>query len=242
MFCPFCGAQVMDGASFCNACGGNITGAPAPAHNTAPAYNPVDYQTQKNAVRESEMTALAKTIDHFNLKKNEFDQYDAVCELVNYYSRGAKSSLIVWGAICFFLGIFCAFAMGDAAVAPLLIFSLPGCLMIAGGILMKINSKKKYAFYQAEYARLSQELYEHYMAYPNCPVGAEYANPDILAVLMSYLQSGRADTIKESINVAVSEATRAEMNDYLATIQANTEAINSQTKVAAFFAAANYFK
>ena len=240
MFCPFCGAQVMDGASFCNACGGNITGAPAPAPNPAPAYNPVDYQAQKNAVRESEMTALAKTIDHFNLKKNEFDQYDAVCQLVNYYSRGAKKSLIVWGGICFFFGIIVAVASSSAV--PALLFCLPGALMIAGGLLMQINSKKKYEFYQAEYARLSQELYEHYMAYPNCPVGAEYANPDILEVLMSYLQSGRADTIKESINVAISEATRAEMNDYLATIQANTEAINSQTKVAAFFAAANYFK
>lgn len=242
MFCPYCGSQTADGASFCVACGKNIASV-AP---TQPAQPAVDFQANKNAVRQSEINALSKAIRYFSEKQSEFEEYDLVCDLVNDFSRGAKSSLLVWGCIITTFGLFSLLAVAaedPSILLPVfLILALPGMLMIAGGILMKVNSKRKYRYFQSEYARLSQELYEHYINYPDCPVGPEYANPEILTILLDIIQSGRADTIKESINLAISDSEQREMNDYLNMIEQNTAAINAQTRVAAFFAAANFFK
>lgn len=242
MFCPNCGSQVPDGGAFCSNCGANVTGAVAQQNAINAQIQMQQFQAQKNAVRQSEIAALESTYQYFSQKRAEFEEYDLVCDLVNYYAGGAKSSLLVWGCIIATFGLIGCLAGADAIVGCLLCFLLPGAAMIVGGILMKVNNRKKYAYFQDEYARLSQELYNYYMAYPNCPIGAEYANPEIISLIMGVLQSGRADTIKESINLLVAEADQAEMNEYLAMIEQNTEAINAQTRVAAVFAAANFFK
>lgn len=240
MFCSNCGKQIADDAAFCMHCGKNLSAAPA-----QPAQPAVDFQAQKNSIRESEIKALSDALNYFSQKKSEFEEYDLVCDLVNDFSHGAKSSLLVWGCIITtfgLLGLLATLSEGEGALGMLLIALLPGILMMVGGILMKVNNRKKYAYFKSEYARLSQELYEYYISYPNCPVGPEYSNPEILSIFLGILQSGRADTIKESINLALNEADRAEVNAYLDMIEQNTSAINAQTRVAAFFAAANFFK
>ena len=243
MFCPFCGATVADGAAFCSTCGKSLSAQPSVAVQAPPI---TDYQAQKNAVRQSEINALDNGLRYFMQKKDDFDAYDMVCELVNYYAGGAKSSLLVWGCIIATFGIIGLLAAasggGAALLGMFLAFLLPGGMMIAGGILMKINNRKKYAYYQQEYANLSQSLYEHYLGYPNCPVGPEYVNPEILSLVMGILQSGRADTIKESLNILESSVKQSEIDAYLEMIESNTAAINAQTRVAAVFAAANFFK
>lgn len=237
MFCPHCGSQVADGVAFCSNCGGNLNVASQPVQQ--PVY---DYQAQKMAVRQSEINALANVMQHFEQKRSEFEEYDAVCTLVNYYSRGAKGSLLVWGIIISVVGLLVCFADASAVVGGLVGFIIPGAAMIVGGILMKVKNRKNQEYYNAEYARLSEELYNHYLAYPNCPVGPEYVSPDILELIMAVMQSGRADTIKESINLLLAEADQDEINEYLASIEANTSAIRANTGVAAVFAAANFFK
>lgn len=238
MFCSKCGSQVADGAAFCASCGASLTVAPAPAQPAQPA---IDFQAQKNAIRQSEMAALSNALDYFNQKRSEFEEYDLVCDLVADFARGAKSGLLVWGCIITTFGLLTLLS-GEAILPLLLVLVLPGAAMIAGGILMKVNNRKKYEYFQNEYSRLSQELYTHYINYPNCPVGPEYSNPEILEIIMGILQSGRADTIKESINLAIREANETEVSEYLEMIEQNTAAINTQTKVAAVFAAASFFK
>lgn len=225
MFCSKCGSQVADGTAFCPSCGNSLLAA-----------NPVDvgaqqYNIQKNSVRQSEISELDRAIRHFDQKRDVFKEYDLVSELVDDYAAGAKKSLLVWGIIITVLGVFILAGGGGAGS---LAFILPGGAMIAGGILMQVNNKKKLAYFKSEYARLSAELYDHYLACPNCPVGAEYANPDILDMIMGVLQSGRADTIKEAINLLLAEANQAQVNATLAAIQ-------QSSSDAAFFAAANLF-
>lgn len=249
MFCSNCGAQIPEGGKFCSGCGQaiNADGTVTPVVQAPAVDNMIAFQAQKNALRQSEIGALENTLAHFNQKRTEFEEYDLVCELVNDFSRGAKSALLVWGIIivsCGLLGLLGVLSEGvmEGVLGVLLAFILPGAAMMVGGILMKVNSAKKKAYFEAEYARLSQELYDHYVAYPNCPVGPEYVNPEILELILSTLISGRADTIKESINLLIAEANQAEVNAYLESIEAQTASINANTRVAAVFAAANFFK
>ncbi len=92
MFCPQCGSQVADGSTFCPSCGRNLTVA-------APIQPAVDFQAQKNAVRQSEISALSDAINYFGARKAMFQEYDSICALVNHFARGARSALLVWGCI-----------------------------------------------------------------------------------------------------------------------------------------------
>ncbi|MBQ3230787.1 MAG: zinc ribbon domain-containing protein [Clostridia bacterium] len=263
MFCPYCGNNVPDGAAFCSSCGNNLSANQAPAQTVVNDYQyqqqqmqqqymmqqqmqMQQFQMQKNAVRQSEISALDQALRYFSQKRDVFEEYDNVCNLVNHYARGAKSALIVWGAIITSFGFLASLSAIENGFSTFVVFLLlmivPGLAMITGGILMKINNRKKFNYYQDRYAVLSQELYNFYMSYPECPVGPEYANPDILALIMETLQSGRADTIKEAINLLIQDANDAEYVEYLNAIQENTAAINSQTRVAAIFAAASFFR
>ena len=215
------------------------------------------YQAQKSSIRQSEINRLHETINYFLYKKPEFDEYDVVCNKLNVYSRGSSNALIIWGSILASLGLLLviiglvhATEMGDSSsMYDLIVFLVYGGLpflggagMIVGGIFKKRNHANAYAYYQQRYAYLSDSLYRHYIAYTDCPVGPQYTNPDILMVLMDYLQSGRADTIKESINFAINDANQAEINDYLSRIEAHAQAIDTQTRVATIFAAASLFR
>ncbi len=247
MFCSKCGQQIPDNSTFCSACGNQVSGSSnvavsTPAPTTNYDYNAqmqVQFQMQKNAVRQSEMQSLNNAIQYFFQKKAQFDEFDAVSELVNYYSRGAKSGLIVWGAIIASFGLVFLAGAGSIGFSELMMgivmFLVPGSAMIFGGILMKKNNRRKFAYYQQRYAELSQELYDYYARYPDCPVGPEYVNPDILCVIMDVLESGRADTVKESLNLLLQEISDDEYREYLESINANTNAI-------AFFAAASFFR
>ncbi len=239
MFCSSCGKQIPDNSTFCSGCGAQV--GPIMQAQVVPTQNwgapdPLQsqFQMQKNAVRQSEIQSMQQTIQYFMQKKDVFDEYDAVSTLVQHYAQGASSALIVWGSIIATIGLF-SLSGGPSVWAFSFLFLLfPGIMMIVGGILLKVNCRKKYAYYQERYDALSQELYDHYTRYPNCPVGPEYCNPDILYSILSVLESGRADTIKESINLLINEMDRQQYNAYL-------EQINANTRTAAIFAAASFF-
>lgn len=286
MFCPNCGQQVADDASFCMTCGSKLEAAAeqtpvyeepmqqepvyqepaqqapaqqipsyqAPVYQTpmyqAPAYQapvqnqtPADYQYQMNALRNSEMNALSAAWNYFAQLRGRYQEYDRVCKQVMYYARGAKNALLIWGSIALGIGLF--FALGFAtdpdargsvlelALPFLCIFGIPGLLMIGGGILMKVNNRRKLAKYQKQYVELVRELCGYYAAYPGCPVGMEYSNPDTIAYIMKLLQSGRAYTIRDGINLMVSERS-GRINGHTANLVRSTRAVNPQGNIPIF--------
>lgn len=251
MFCFKCGAQLPDGAGFCSSCGASLNGgAPSPQapvmdYQAQMQMQAQQFQVQKNSVRQSEIASLTHCYEYFNQKRDTFRKYDMVNDRLSYYLRGAKSALIVWGAIIASLGLIGFAGLKDDAsfgIGMIVMFFIPGAAMIAGGVLMKVNNKKKCRHYESEYIRLSKELNDHYNAYPMCPVGAEYANPEILEIILNVLNSGRADTIKEAINVLIAEVNQAEMNAYLQCIEAYSRQTAASSTTAAVFAAASFFR
>lgn len=253
MFCNKCGTQLPDGTPFCSSCGANLNASVNPAQAPMMDYQAQmqmqqmqaqQYQMQKNSIRQSEIALLQNVYDHFNLKRATFQEYDKVGERLSYYQRGARSALIVWGAIITVISFMIASMVGSSsgAFAVFLVFSFLGAGMIAGGVMMKVNNKKKLRLYESEYIRLSEELNAHYNAYPMCPVGAQYSNPEIIEVIMDVMQSGRANTIADAINILVSDINQSEMQAYLQSIENYSRQTAAASKTAAVFAAASFFK
>ena len=242
MFCSKCGQQIPDNSSFCMYCGATFNGSATPV-SVAPA---VDYQVEKNKIRQSELNALNDVYNYFCKKNNQYIEYDNVCKELKHYARGAKNALLIWGCIIFsialFIGMICFNSDAyEGFKFMLYVGMLPALAMIAGGILMKVNNAKQMEKYRQEYARLSTELYTYYLNYTNCPVGPEYSNPNAIRAIITILNSGRADTVKDSINLTLTNVGAKKVNNYLSVMESLTRNINIQTGVSAIFAASELF-
>ena len=268
MYCPYCQTTLADDAAFCSQCGKSVSSPEVSSMD----QHMRQYQVQKDAIRNTELASMNRLIQHFSQKQAAYDLYDETCKQLPRYARGTKSAPLVFGCIITALALFCIFAMGFLLFWPgseyymgvpfswknlvsltktskdIQMLSQFTFVLIAGPVLISVwiinktrNTKRK-KFYQEQYASLSRELNNHYLDYPNCPVGAEYTNPRILARLEKLILSGRADTIKESINRLIADSNQRAIESYLEEIQRNTASINRSLRFGSIFIASRFFK
>lgn len=256
MYCPYCQTVLVDDAVFCSQCGKRVKANPV-----QPAAVPVNpqmqqYQAQKDAIRDSELTLLNRLMQHFSQKQSAYDLYDTVCERVNHFAKGCSNALLIWGSILvsFSLLLILMFIPEIQegvlpieelpevlAVMGILIFG-PGIMMIIGGILMKVNNKRQLTKYRQQYAGLSYELRQHFLSYPNCPISPEYTNPRVLVKLQNLITSGRTDTVKESLNSLVASSNQRALAQYLELTQRNNAASNQGNGFGFVFISPKFFK
>lgn len=206
-----------------------------------PGYQAPDPYAQyqhRSAMRQTEIKVLGEVIRHFSSHQGDYDAYDNNTRRLLYYARGASSALLVWGIILtvlglFFTGMFAEFGM---------VFWVPGILMTLGGILMKVNNHSKMNSCLRNHKQLTQELYQHYLKYTNCPVGPEYSNPRVLQILMEILQSGRCDTIKEAINCMLAGANQKVVPQYYQQMQRHTTLANAEIGINVIFASGQLYR
>lgn len=241
MFCPHCGQQNIANAIFCNFCGKNITVYPVPNFRN-------DFQLQKQTIRQSELQKLNDTYNYFAPERDTFAEYDRVCKRLAHYSKGASRALLIWGCIILSIGIVGMLANfggnnQEGLYHLLLAFALLsiGIGMVVGGVSSIIDHNKKCAYYQHKYCQISHKLFTHYYNYPNCPVGPEYATPDILERLIEIINSGRADTIKESLNLFVQDIDMGDLKRHLSSIEQNTANLNRRLGITTFFVSTDFF-
>lgn len=236
MFCQNCGKQVSETASFCYSCGNQIQGF-AQASNL-----------QRNDIRKNEITELEKMISHFSLKREVYREYDYVCSIVEELSKGKKVALLVWGIILTAFGsLYTLISLFDnipkEAIMIILLFTFfPGIMMLIFFIIHSVKHNNKKEIYFKKYYVLSNELYNHYLKYENCSIGVAYSNPDFLRFLLEKIYSGRADTIKEALNLTVDDSKYRDLSNKLSEIQRNTSIAATNAGMAAIFSAANLMK
>lgn len=204
-------------------------------------------QAQKEQEYENDMAAVQGAVAHFSPYKILFNNYFRACEAVNYYSRGAKSALLVWGIIVTALGMLFTLIGAIDSTYPeeilpfLIIFLLPGMAMLAGGITMKAVSRKKFANAKEEYVRLARELNALYYNCPACPLRPEFVDPDTLAKLRFMLQSGRAHSLSEAVYLLSDGYPQSRLNNYINTLADHTKDVNQQNSISCIFVPASLF-
>ena len=232
MFCAYCGKENPNGATFCCGCGKPMAGAanaaPQPVLNYQIPQSADDDRERRVTVRQSEIQILYKAKSYFEQRKDLFAEYKDATKLLTKYGQGASSFLMVFG--CIILGLALIFVAAMIAMmaqdsstmeegvkfvtAFLCLGVMPGTLMILGGIVKKVNGKRKSLEVRKNYVDAAWRAYEYYNQYPNCPVEFEYCDPEVIDVFLEYLESGRTDTIKESVKRALKDADWGDMEDY----------------------------
>lgn len=273
MFCVKCGNQMSDDAKFCTKCGALASGnqnyvTVQPGYNGA-VQNGYSGDFDRGSVRRTEINEVRKMLSYFSQKTEQYNEYDYVCREFYRLKGGRRIAAVAWGYILAIGGSILAVYLIGGAVIELIkgkpesagtsfilgilaafFLALPGVLLI---LLDKKKIRKEYneqlAYYTDKYFGLSNELYNHYLNYKNCPIGPEYTNPANIQVILDTIISGRADTTKEALNVLVEDAHRNRMEDLAAqTAQFAQEAARqagraaSASQIGAVFSAANYFQ
>ena len=239
MNCLNCGSMLEEDSRSCKNCG-----APTGEIMQVVPQSNVD---QRKKIRSDECEELDRMIRHFSKKSAEYARYDQLCELIDPRHVKKKVGLLVWGIIlCTIAAMF--FSCGTSFDAPSLGLLAFGLLFVCGGLIMIIgfivNSKNKNANYRntcREFDALTEKLYRHYLDYGPCLVSAEYTNPSNLRAIRDTVSSGRADTIKEAVNILVEDAYRNNMSAMARQTAIAADAAARGARAAAVFSAARFF-
>ena len=263
-YCPNCGAQVADGYKFCMSCGKPVLTQPmAPA----PVYAPVSTINQQERVRTDTLSELNRMINYFSVKQQQYDEYDTCSDNIDYYSNPRArlnvntgiagkpfiiAGAIVTGIFMFFAYIALIFAQmtenyGTMVVMYLISFLGIGSLVF--GIIRNVKNNRIRNNYrlnqlrqnETRFAQLADELSAYYASYGYCPTGPSYTNPKILNKLRELVYIGRADTVKEAINIMHQDAHNSEMELQAAMTARSAASAARGAHAAAFFTAANFF-
>lgn len=237
MYCYKCGAQIDDSDSFCNYCGTNVVPqatelvnapsvplsvvSPSVPVSPVPSVSPLYYQ---EASRKDAIAELDRMITYFSQKEKQYEDCDHYSERIAYYSN-PRSRIVTSGS------------------------GKPGIILLVAGIKTQSDNKKydkrtresKIRKNTNYLSAVTEELAEYYEKYGYCATGPSYINPRILRKLRELVYMGRADSIKEAINIMHQDAHNSEM-ELQASLAARSAASAARgAKATAFFTAANFF-
>ena len=201
--CPNCNGQVQIDASrefgFCSYCGTKIV-----FEREAPLNATQAFADNRSAALDE----ITRIMDHFEPVADDFRRVDAVNDEINFLSHKSYTGVIGAGIVILIIGIIIMLCGGIPVGIAVLIVAI--VLFVVPGV-QKNNDSKTIEDLKEEKRDLSKLLMDRYNEYPNCPVGIEYCREDVLYDLYEYLRKGRAETIKEAINLLESDEHNAEM-------------------------------
>lgn len=246
-FCSKCGVKIDESIRFCPACGNAVN-----AISTA-NVQPSSILKQQADARNESLAELNRIISYFDQKANEYNEYDRCCNSLNYLRKPTSSGVLILGVILTGLFGFVVLFMlsitsqsngidiNDIIMTCFLGFpGLIGIMLIFAFFIQEKSRRRRLVKTTDRLADLAIELTEHYAKYGYCCIGPEYSNPNIIRNLYRLINSGRADTPKEAINVMIDDShkTQMQLNAQLSA-QASMRAARA-ANTAAFFSAASF--
>lgn len=246
-FCSNCGKRLTENERFCSRCGTMVENQTKGLQERQQVF-----ASEKNADRKRALDELQRAYSWFSKKAESYDKYDRLTSRLSKMNKVGKIPMLVWGCILSALGMMLMLFVIEYRLSGFLFFSitmlLAGPALIVFFFVSESGRKRNVQKMQANLEQIGAELTEHYLAFGECSFGAEYSNPQILAKILNLVQSGRADTIKEGINIMISDLKMNEMVE-LSRITAQNSEIAAKnaasaargTKASAVFSAASFF-
>lgn len=197
MYCPQCGSKNANDARFCLKCG-------------APFANLSVWESEQAAARRRTeiLNGVAWLCSQFD---TQCDAYNELRMLQNELTDLQRLQQQAWPTIVIILLFIPLLAIistiGDDIIANLdylamaAILALPGVLTSVAVVMQRLKRRKRIPQIRSRISEIYQGIYEHYLTVPNNPFAFEYSDPYTLRALYEILRLGKADSVKEAINV-----------------------------------------
>ena len=219
-FCTKCGNKLVPDSIFCQKCGNKVKKDINAKENNEEEKQPqIEVETKNSMGSKNDIIIeLEKERKYFLSKEMLYNQRNGY---INYLNTVKKPSVVAW----FFGG-------GVLAVILYILLVLVISIDIGAGLLVlwiiisiwgyvHFNNKFKNTVQNTKNVLMNSEaeLHNFYNAYLNSIIAFDYSEPAIIQRLITLLQNGRADTLKESINVMLDDIHKHNM-------------LNQQTEIA----------
>lgn len=228
-FCTNCGASVSADEKFCHSCG--------------TALNAVQVQNQSGNIsspnvnpREDSLKKITAYHDYFSQYEDGF-RYYLYCEDVGNTPNSKLFALkfcfiiiIIYGCFATLCSLVMAIANKSIGYAVFTLITDLVILLILFSLRKKIKAIKTA---KNDLPVITENLTKCYENFGDTTIGIQYVFPWILRTLYEYVQNGRADTIKEAINIYETELHNKTMRELAAeTAAAANDAANNARKAA----------
>ena len=199
MFCSKCGQEVSDDASFCSKCGSPTGGLKQPSSQES-GVRQTTYELLSSVDRKlRDQRAHYRAIQDDNIKLAELRKSDK--------DKGRWIFSVAWGLALWYLS---GFIEGESAAIGCRVAACVPFAICALGAARKAAMVKNL---RRDIATHVAAVVEIYASVKDNPLSFEHSSPYALDSLLAIVRQGRADTLKEALNVYEDEVHKSSMLD-----------------------------
>ncbi len=202
--CPNCNGEVKISESreygFCTYCGTKILFSQKTPVNATEAFT---------SNKEAALNELQKIYDFFKPVESSYYAIDSLNMELARIRQSSNTALLIIGVLIACLGFL--FLGVRAILIYGIMFIIVGGAFIFGYIRLEQRKNARFKSAQIEIDEYENQIVQRYGEFLNCPIGIDFCHPNVLDTLSTYIRQGRAETIKEAINLMASEMHNAEM-------------------------------
>ena len=228
--CPNCNGQVQIDASrefgFCSFCGTKIMFSDDSPANATQAFI---------GNREAALDEIKRIDEHFSSIAGDFSDLDSVNDDIDFFlnKRYSWNTVgLVISVFSFLIGLIAIYSIADNSdisdagwAIAFTVITVVAFILLIFDRRRRINNNNKTLYdLSIEKKEISKRIVETYKAYPHCPIGIEYCRPEVISAIYQYIRKGRAETIKEAVNLLAND----EYNFQMKQIALNTQAIAAE--------------
>jgi hypothetical protein len=242
-YCVYCGTEISDDAKFCSQCGKE--------QKKESEINQKKQEEITIAEKDNLIESLDKAKNYFQQKQSTYDEYDDLLKKKSEIIKLSGGGLFIFGviltAIYFFLFIAPSEYSAETANSVIAKFITISIILII--VLPIVLYNRNNRSFDKQTKSINQQLYniekdllKHFDDFHNSPVSFKYSNPKIIEVLKDIISSGRADTVKESINCMLDDLHKQNMLKKQDDLSKNAKKAADSAEAAALFSAGLFFK
>ena len=255
MYCFKCGHKNNDGAQFCEKCGEKLTiqqvdlnddsfddepdeeifqGSLIDKINEERKAVQPNLATDPPADKRQLLSELNRLYQYFS-KVNQSYRHLVDCSKKLEALRGPSIFKWLFGGLLISLVVYLAlvFLVGIDLKAGFFILWL--AIAIGGIIVQNQKFKKDKRFYENNVISINYELVQYYNQASNCCIAYEYSDPAYMQEIIKILNSGRAETLGNAINIMLDDIQKGQIlqQQILMARQANQRAASNALLMAA---------